>query len=289
MLFAIALSVSACPGDAADDTAARCGLSLPALAAAHGLLPAPPVAGLPAAAVRVDPDPGAGRDAIVVDPAPLLRGEHPGIRVTLSAPSCTPVGELLPWVPAGTPPAPAARLIGDTAQLPHPLIGALVVTGADPGADRDAAAWSRALRALRVSAWQLAAPELVATRAAIDDLCAGLEPGASAVIVTTGRGTLARGGGLDLGREAITWATLAGTIATACDHLGLVVWVADAAYTADIDLGVFGALPVVLWRGSDATAPDAPRIAPGGGGALSEVLAAVVREQIGRASCRERV
>ena len=280
VLIAVALVVAACPGDAADDTATRCGLSLSALAAAYGMVPPPAVPGLPAAQVRADPEADGARDAIVIDPAPLLRGEHPGGRVTLTAPSCRPRSELLPWVPTGPPPAPAARLIGDTEQLPHPLIGALVITGADSGADRDAAAWSRALRDLRVSAWQLAAPELEATRAAIADLCAGLEPGASAIVVTTGRGTLARGGGLVLGREAITWATLAGTIATACDHLGLVVWVADAAHTADIDLGVFGALPVVLWRASDDTAPDAARTRLGGGGALSEVLAAVVQERL---------
>lgn len=286
----VALSLAGCPGDAADDTATRCGLSLSALAEAQGLIPAPAVPGLPGAIVRTASDTAPGRDAVVVDPAPLLRGEHPGLRISLRAPSCTPEVEALPWVPTGPPASPMTRTIGDTTQLPNPLIGAVVITGDDSGAARDAAAWSRAFRDLRLVVTQHAAPTTDAARAAIGELCAGVDEDGSAIIVTSGRGTAARGGGLVLGAEAVTWSTLAGTIATRCDHLGVVIWVVDGAYAGDIDLGTFGALPVVLWRSSDSTAPDSARLSiaeAGQGGALSAVLAEVVRERL-VASCLTR-
>ncbi len=278
ILASLALAVSGCsPDDAA--TEGRCGPDFAAAIHASGALPSPQPEGMPPASV-------AGEDGVSghADLAPLLRGDHASLDLTLDPTTCRVDAAPRPYVPfdATDLTAPGRSSIGlDT--FPHPLVGGLLVTGRDRGAGDDVDSWDRAFVALRIEAPHLHAPSRQAVFDALVETCGALDPGAVAVIITTGRGTPSGGGALILDREAVGWDSLAAAMAAACGHLGALAWVIDGSWAGDIDLSFFAdGPPLTLWRASDALAPDAPRLDVDLGGALSYVLGRRIAAQVGQ-------
>ncbi|MCB9729208.1 MAG: hypothetical protein H6746_12105 [Deltaproteobacteria bacterium] len=271
--MATALGWGCADGSSGD---AACPEPLEAAARAQGLIPAPALTLLPAAIVSPDPD--APDDALLVDPAPLTRGEHPGLRIARSPRSCAPTA---------SPTAFAAPAADDAAPLPAEAalarppgapgrVRALLVTGEDPGAAADRSAWRDALDRLGAAGVSLHAPSRAQVESAITTLCEGAGPEDTAVLVTTGRASPIAGGALLLGAEAVSLPRLGATLAAACGGAGLRIWVLDTSYALDLSAALAGTAPLVLWRGSDPAHPDAPRVSPAGGGLLSRALAAHV-------------
>jgi hypothetical protein len=269
----LALS-SACadsPGAPAD-----CPTPLDVAALASGQLPAPPAPLWPAPTLVADP--AAPDTALLVDPAPLHRGEHPGLRLTRAPETCQITSEHLalfpPQPPTGDRPAPQSPL-AHAPGTPRRL-HALLVTGDDPGALDDTAAWRPALDLLGAAGETLHAPDRARFEAAVATLCADLAPEDTALLVTTGAATPTSGGALLLGDEAISYARIGALLAAHCATAALRIWVLDASYATDLSAALVGNAPLLLWRASEATHPDAPRLRPSGGGLLSHALAAHV-------------
>lgn len=285
--FATFATFAASCAAGADDSASTCDLSrltdaelrslVDALAPSHAAFDAPD--GLPEPRLVLEPP-----DTVIADPHPWRRGDHRALAIRLVGVACEPSTSDRPAPVAARPATPTEAQIGADA-LPHPLLGALLVTGEDRGAAADALAWHETFTTLRVAGRHLHAPPAAVVPDAIGALCAGLDPGASAVVVTTGAATPAGEGALILSHEAIAWRDLASALAGACDHLGLLVWVVDASHAAAAAdaLGASPrAPPSLVWSASDAVAPSASRVDAGdaAGGALSAVLSEVVAERI---------
>jgi len=273
------VSLCACLGLVAcssphEDVLARCGAPLQALAQSQGQLPSPPAPGLPGP-VEVA---GSGADGITLDPSPLLRGEHGALRVTDPGSGCAPEVTAIPFVTFPTTPARVEDL-GPTSAPASPH-RALILTGDDPGAEDDAAAWGDALDALGVPGRRLLAPSRADALDALDALCGDVPPGGAALLVTTGRGTPTGGGALILSREAVSWGSLAHQLRGACGHLGALLWVVDASYAGRLDLDLLDPIPTQLWSASALDAPNAARRGVHRGGALSAALAETVSAQI---------
>ncbi|MBL8785139.1 MAG: hypothetical protein JNJ59_09580 [Deltaproteobacteria bacterium] len=231
-------------------------------------------------------------DRFVVDPNPLARGEHAGYLLERT-PACgarlTPIPVVPRLEPSPSPPGDEAPL-GDLDT--DPTRAALLVTGPDPGADRDA--YTTLFRNLGLRALHLSepAPERVVT--AIADTCARVQRGGLAFIALAGpgRGPQARADGADptglpseasfmvrrgsatsplAPNDALPFARIADAIATHCSDLGLVVLVLDTSFADALTLPS-SAPPTFLVRASDATLALAPRLGPRGPGVLAQAL-----------------
>jgi hypothetical protein len=278
-LALVALSVAllaACGGDSAPP---ECGATLEDDVRASGLVPAIHPSLLPQATLA--PDPAAPGSALLVDPAPLARGEHPGLRIARDPASCEITSETLPFLPpltasdaAPTPDSPLARPPGTARR-----VRALLVTGEDPGAADDSAAWRAALDSLGSAGRALHAPDRPRLETAIAELCDGAASEDSVILVTTGRGTPTEDGALLLADEAISFRRVASLLAQHCGDAGLRVWVLDTSFAVNLTSVWVGNAPMVVWRGSDPAHPEAARLRPGGGGLLSHALAAHVTQR----------
>ncbi len=286
-MAAAAVVLGACTSpDAAAPPATTCDPDPAAHLDAAGVLPAPADPLLPAPLLYPD-DSLPGYPGVVVDPAPLARGDHPVLRYFLDPVRCELAGGPYMWAPPppGADATPATRLVGRTENASATL-HALLVTSPDPGADADLSAWHDALLALGAGGVHLHAPtrtdleQALATR-----LCFGLGPGDTALLVTAGRGlpTQDGGGAFLLGDEAISYGRLATQLGHACAQAGLIVWVADASHAGAASLPALQpGRAGVLWRASDAAVPDAPRLDVHGGGALGRALADHLADHAGR-------
>jgi len=237
--------------------------------------PGPAIPGMPPPRVVMG-DAGAwlGRD-------PLTRGVHTVVQLLDDA-RCGVVGALAPAIvdraPAGLAPDEA---IGD--RLARPGLAVLVVIGADvasegPFADRQA--WDGALAAIGVRGRALVAPDRARVEAALAQACTAAGSGA-ALLVFAGPGSPAGGGAFVLGAEAISYDRLRELVATRCAEVGLAIVVLDASWVPEAPWATVP--PLVVWSASDPRRPDAARVAPHGGGALTSALAATLVERA--ASC----
>ncbi|MGM0575603.1 MAG: hypothetical protein ACQEXJ_07735 [Myxococcota bacterium] len=262
-----------CLAGCAEEGHAPCEGDLEDVLRAEGLLPEaephrpPPLVLAPASAQD--------GEALLVDPAPLARGEHPVLRFRRDPDTCGITREVVPW---GPPPGAAPEETGlrHSFAPPEPKtsrVRALLVTGADPGAPKDAAAWTPALEALGVFGFHLQAPDRLTVETTLASLCGDVAPAHTVVLVTAGRATPAGDGALLLGPEAVSFDHLLDLLASECAGAGLRVWVNDAAWSAGLEERASATAPLILWRASDAAHPDAPRTTPEGGGLLSAALA----------------
>ncbi len=226
-----------------------------------------------------------GVEGVVIDATPWRRGEHAVDRWWRDPASCELVGGTYSW----GPPQPAEGAAPDAWATTGPggsTISLLLLTNADPGADDDADRWAAVAEAMGARAEHLhEPPNPQAIEAALEAMCLGAHAGTSAVLVAAGRATPAAGGAFYIAGEAVSWAWLRDALLAACDPAGLLVHVSDASWTAS-DLWApplkrDGAL--MVWAASDDAAPDAWRLAPGGGGLLTAGLSERVVARAGQA------
>ena len=212
----------------------------------------------------------------VIDPAPLARGEHPVRRMWRDPVTCDWHGG---WYAYGPLP-PADHGLAAPPALGGPATGpstmrALLVMGDDPGAVEDAQAWATAVTSLGGTYKLLIAPTPDAVFDGVSATCLDVSEDDTALLVTTGRGSPAGGGSLILGAEAVSVDGLMAHVANTCQGAGLVITVTDASYAPRLDATwPAEAPPLIAWRGSDDSAPDAARRRVAGGGLLSGALAA---------------
>ncbi|MEZ4269694.1 MAG: hypothetical protein R3F39_25320 [Myxococcota bacterium] len=278
----VGLLLAACASG--EPAPSECAGDLETAAHAQGLIPPPIPALLPPPLVIADP--ASPDTALRVDPDPLARGEHAGWLISRDPQTCELAREslsLLPPLPTEAadrpvPDSPLARPAG----LPR-RVRALLVTGEDPGAAADHTAWRAALALLGAAGRALHAPDRARLQLAVAELCDGVRPEDSVVLITTGPGSPTEGGALVLGDEAVSFRQIGALLAERCRDAGLRVWVLDASFTLDLAAAWVGNAPMVLWRGADAAHPEAARVRPQGGGLLSHALAAHVA---GRAEAR---
>ena len=236
----------------------------------------PAVDGLPGPLWR-DPETGViledpTADALI-DPSPLLRGEHP-MWALGRGPDC----ELTLIERPGVLPLHAPRTTPFGPALPDQRFGAIVLTtdAADlrRGPTDEWNAWPAVFERLGVSGLALSGFTGLeadnAVEAALEARLADIVPGGVFILVTSGPAS-ATGPGLVYGRSGRTplvmgFGRLSAVLGRAGAHLGLLVWIADhgLAHEVRLPLGV----PSLLIRGSDRFAPNAPRIGPGGPSAM---------------------
>lgn len=278
------LALSACAGD-----------STPCpelLGSEPGLAPllAPAVAGLPGPLWR-DPQTGAPIDSpgasALIDPAPLLRGEHPMLWVSRGS-GCELTIETRP----GLLPLAAARTTPFGPALPDQRFGALVLSteavDLSRGPASDWEAWPGILSRLGVSGLSVSGFTGLeadnSVEALLEDRLSAVAPGGVFVLVSAGPAS-ATGPGLIYGRSGetplvLSFGRLSAVLGRAASHLGLLVWIADHGLGAEVRLPL--GVPSLLIRGSDRFAPDAPRVAAGGPSAMPLAFEAALELTLAR-------
>lgn len=285
-LAAPLFALSACATEA--EPCPDLSVALSELALAERLVPE--VAGLPRPLWRA-PDTGAivespGQTALL-DGSPLLRGEHPVVRVG-RGPSCELTFEDTLGLPA-IDETPAAVPFGPA--LPDQRFGALVLSTekAEPlrGPSAEWSAWPAIFERLGVSGLTLTGfTGLEADNTvelALEARIQAVSPGGVFVLVTSGPAS-ATGPGLVYGRSGrsggtplvLSFGRLSAVLGRAASHLGLLVWVADHGLANEIRLPL--GVPSLLIRGSDRYAPDAARVGPGGPSALPLAFARTLED-----------
>jgi hypothetical protein len=214
-----------------------------------------------------------GREGFVVDPTPMSRGDHLVERWWRDPATCQIEGGAYTW----SPPQPRTESSpnGQTNLLTsfaNPRVHALVIAGTDVGSRRDYDAWREALESIGAVGLTLFEPTRGEAEDAMAQACAELSYDDTFVLVTTGRGSPARGGSLHLRGEAWSYERISLLLGFHCADARTRFWVLDSPWAHGLSGWPLSVLPTRIWHASEPHHPNAPRVQPNGGGLLTAAL-----------------